>query len=85
MGSHPPIKKPKNSWKISANFGYTLNKGNIDFIYAQTCDAFGKVKKNTKTGKIEIIGSINEDFKNTNEDIEAYINFAENMDIKIYI
>ncbi len=27
------------------NFGYTLNKGNIDFIYAQTCDAFGKVKK----------------------------------------
>ena len=69
------------------NFGYTLNKGNIDFIYAQTCDAFGKVKKkNTKTRKIEIIGSYNEDFKNTNEDIEAYINFAEKYGYKnIYL
>ena len=69
------------------NFGYTLNKGNIDFIYAQTCDAFGKIKKiNTKTGKTEIIGSYNEDFKNTNEDIEAYINFAEKYGYKnIYL
>ena len=35
------------------NFGCTLNKGNIDFIYAQTCDAFGQIKKkNIKTGKM---------------------------------
>ena len=27
------------------NFGETLNKGNIDFIYAQTCDALGREKK----------------------------------------
>ena len=69
------------------NFGYTLNMGNIDFIYAQTCDAFGKIKKiNTKTGKYEIIGSYNEDFKNTNEDIEAYINYAEKQGYKnIYL
>jgi hypothetical protein len=33
------------------NFGYTLNKGNIDFIYAQTCDAFGKIKKKYKNRK----------------------------------
>ena len=61
--------------------------GNIDFIYAQTCDAFGKIKKiNTKTGKYEIIGSYNEDFKNTNEDIEAYINYAEKQGYKnIYL
>ena len=26
------------------NFGDTLNSGGIDFIYAQTCDAFGKIE-----------------------------------------
>ena len=69
------------------NFGYTLNKGNIDFIYAQTCDAFGKIKKkNIKTGKDELIGSYNEDFNNTEDDIEAYINFAEKQKYKnIYL
>ncbi len=60
------------------NFGHTLNRGNIDFIYAQTCDAFGKdIRINKKTGKEEIIGSFNEDFNNTDEDVEAYINYAE--------
>ena len=69
------------------NFGYTLNKGNIYFIYAQTCDAFGQIKKkNIKTGKDELIGSYNEDFNNTDEDIEAYINFAEKQKYKnIYL
>ena len=69
------------------NFGYTLNKGNIDFIYALTCDAFGRVKrKNTKTGKDKLIGSYNEDFNNTDEDIEAYIDFAEKNKYKnIYL
>ena len=69
------------------NFGQTLNRGNIDFIYAQTCDAFGQVKRrNTKTGKDELIGSFNEDFKNTDEDIEAYIDYAEKNNYKnIYL
>ena len=69
------------------NFGKTLNKGNIDFIYAQTCDAMGRVKKiNKKTGKEEYIGSWNEDFKNTDEDVEAYINYAEKNNYKnIYL
>ena len=69
------------------NIGFTLNKGNIDFIYAQTCDAFGRVKKtNIKTGKMEIIGSYNEDFNNTDEDVQAYIDFAEQKKYKhIYL
>lgn len=69
------------------NFGHTLNKGNIDFIYAQTCDAFGRVKRiNTVTKKEEYIGSFNEDFKNTDEDVEAYINYAEKKKYKnIYL
>ena len=69
------------------NIGFTLNKGNIDFIYAQTCDAFGRVKKtNLKTGKMEIIGSYNEDFNNTDEDVQAYIDFAEQKKYKhIYL
>ena len=69
------------------NFGETLNKGNIDFIYAQTCDAFGRMKKtNVNTGKKEYIGSYNEDFKNTDDDVEAYINFAEKLKYKnIYL
>ena len=69
------------------NIGNTLNKGNIDFIYAQTCDAIRKeTKKNIITGKEEIIGSFNEDFNNTEDDIEAYINYAEKNNYKhIYL
>lgn len=69
------------------NIGYTLNKGNIDFIYAQTNDAFGAEKvMNVKTKKLEIIGSCNEDFNYTDEDIEAYLNFAEKKNYKhIYL
>ena len=60
------------------NFGATLNQGNIDFIYAQTCDAFGEIQtQNIKTGKQELIGSWNEDFAYTDEDIEAYLDFAQ--------
>ena len=69
------------------NIGKTLNKGNIDFIYAQTCDAIRKVtKKNINTGKEETFGSFNEDFNNTEDDIEAYINYAEKKKYKhIYL
>ena len=69
------------------NIGHTLNKGNIDFIYAQTCDAIRKItKKNILTGEEEIIGSFNEDFNNTEDDVEAYINYAAKNNYKhIYL
>ncbi|MBQ3423895.1 MAG: DUF1749 domain-containing protein [Clostridia bacterium] len=60
------------------NIGDTLNAGGIDFIYAQTNDAFGQIETvNVKTGKKEIIGSWNERFSYTDEDIDAYLAFAE--------
>ena len=60
------------------NIGDTLNGGGIDFIYAQTNDAFGKIKTfNVNSGKPETIGSWNERFSYTDEDIDAYLAFAE--------
>ena len=60
------------------NIGHTLNAGGIDFIYAQTNDAFGKIETvNNHTGKTEIIGSWNERFSYTEEDIGAYLDYAE--------
>lgn len=62
------------------NIGETLNQNVIDFIYAQTNDAFSEIPTiNAKTGKEEIIGSWNEDFHNTDEDIEAYLDYAEHL------
>ncbi|MBQ9263127.1 MAG: DUF1749 domain-containing protein [Clostridia bacterium] len=59
------------------NFGDTLNADGIDFIYAQTNDALGKIDTvNVNTGKPEIIGSFKEDFNDTDEDIEAYLDYA---------
>lgn len=63
--------------------GETLNEAGIDFIYAQTADAFGEIPThNVKTGQEEVIGSWNEDFNNTDDDIEAYLNFAEEAGYK---
>lgn len=60
------------------NIGDTLNSGNIDFIYAQTNDAYGQIETvNVNTGKKETIGSWNERFSYTDEDIDAYLGFAE--------
>jgi pimeloyl-ACP methyl ester carboxylesterase len=60
------------------NIGDTLNGGHIDFIYAQTNDAFGEIQTiNVNTGKKETIGSWNERFSDTDEDIDAYLTFAE--------
>ena len=59
------------------NIGDTLNSGGIDFIYAQTNDAFGRIQTvNVNTGKNETIGSWNERFSYTDEDIDAYLTFA---------
>ena len=42
------------------NIGDTLTAAGIDFIYAQTNDAFGAIRTmNTHTGREEIIGSWN--------------------------
>ena len=61
------------------NIGDTLNAGGIDFIYAQTNNAFGRIETvNVNTGRKEIFGSWNERFSYTDEDIEAYLAFAEN-------
>ena len=60
------------------NIGDTLSAAGIDFIYAQTCDAFGEIETfNAKTGKKELIGSWNERFSYTDEDIDAYLDYAE--------
>ena len=60
------------------NIGNTLTAHGIDFIYAQTCDAFGAIRtQNTHTGQEEIIGSWNERFALADEDVAAYIDYAE--------
>ena len=60
------------------NIGNTLSTAGIDFIYAQTNDAFGAIRTmNTHTGREEIIGSWNERFAQANEDIEANLDYAE--------
>lgn len=65
------------------NIGDTLNAAGIDFIYAQTNDAFGQIETyNVKTGKTEIIGSWNEDFAFTDEDITGYLDYAEQSGYK---
>ena len=59
------------------NIGDTLTAGGIDFIYAQTNDAFGQIQTfNVKTQTPELIGSWNEDFNYVDEDIEGYLKFA---------
>ena len=65
------------------NIGDTMNAAGMDFIYAQTNDAFGQIETyNVKTGQKEIIGSWNEDFGYTDEDIEGYLNYAEQAGYK---
>ena len=67
------------------NIGETLSKNGIDFIYAQTNDAFAEIEtKNLKKICTEIIGSWNERFFWDEEDIGAYIKFAEKNYKKIY-
>lgn len=59
------------------NIGDTLSANQIDFVYAQTNDAFGEIETyNVNTGQKEVIGSWNERFKFTDEDICAYLDFA---------
>ena len=65
------------------NIGNTLNGGGIDFIYAQTNDAFGQIETmNIRTGESELIGSWNERFEYTDDDIDAYLTFAQEQGYK---
>ena len=60
------------------NIGDTLTAAGIDFIYAQTNDAFGIIRtQNVRTGKEETIGSWNERFAMADEDVAAYLDYAE--------
>ncbi|WP_306537814.1 alpha/beta hydrolase [Megasphaera sp.] len=60
------------------NIGDTLNGGDIDFIYAQTNNAFSEIPTvNIRTGKEETIGSWNERFSYTDDDLDAYLTFAK--------
>ena len=60
------------------NIGDTLNASGIDFLYAQTNDAFDHIRTvNVNTGREELIGSWNERFSYTDEDIDAYLTFAQ--------
>ena len=60
------------------NFGETLNAGGVDFVYAQTCDAFGQIEtEDWRTGERVVIGSQTEDFGDTVDDVRAYVNWAE--------
>lgn len=60
------------------NIGETLSGAGADFLYAQTRNAFGKMQEvNALTNEPEIIGSFNEDFTKTLEDLTAYLDFAE--------
>ena len=69
------------------NIGDTLAENGCDFIYAQTNNAFGQINTyNVNTKEHEIIGSYNERFSYTDEDIEAYLDFAERQGYKhIYL
>lgn len=65
------------------NIGETLTAAGIDFIYAQTNDAFGAIRTtNVHTGREEIIGSWNERFSLTDEDVVAYLDYAERQGYK---
>ena len=55
-----------------------LNAAGIDFAYAQTRNAFGVIRtRNAITENEEVIGSWNERFAETDEDISAYLDEAE--------
>ena len=65
------------------NIGETLSRAGIDFIYAQTSDAFGVIRTtNTHTAQGEIIGSWNERFLQADDDVAAYVNYAEKQGYK---
>jgi len=62
------------------NVGDTLNAAGIDFVYAQTCDAFGQMRSvDANTEEQVLIGSWNERFSYTVDDVGAWVGYAEHM------
>lgn len=62
------------------NVGDTLNAAGVDFVYAQTCDAFGQMRSvDWRTEEPVVIGSWNERFADAVDDVGAWINFAEHQ------
>lgn len=62
------------------NVGDTLNAAGIDFVYAQTCDAFGQMRSvDWRTEEPVLIGSWNERFADAVDDVEAWINYAQHQ------
>lgn len=60
------------------NIGRTLAAAGIDFVYAQTRDAFGRIEtRNAITGARELIGSWNEDFARVDDDVGAWVDFVQ--------
>lgn len=58
--------------------GDTLTDAGYDFLYAQTCDAFGTIStKNVHKGQTELIGSWNERFTDAEEDVRTWMDWAE--------
>ncbi|WP_350455101.1 alpha/beta fold hydrolase [Slackia heliotrinireducens] len=68
-------------------FGEALNSGGFDFVYGQTCDAFGQIETTDwRTGELKIIGSQTEDFADAVDDVGSYIDWAEHRGYKhIYL
>ncbi|RRK11458.1 alpha/beta fold hydrolase [Lactiplantibacillus garii] len=60
------------------NIGKTLMAAGIDFIYAQTRDAFSQVESlNHSTGQTELVGSWSESFDDADSDVAAYLAYTK--------
>ena len=69
------------------NVGDKLVSENIDFIYAETCDAFPRLETyDVSKNEIAHIGSYNERFSYTNDDVGSYVKKVKELGYKhIYI
>lgn len=66
-----------NSNRFYTNIAKTLNNAGIDFIVAHALDAFNQVKAiNEKTKEEQIYGADFDEFQKTDDEVDAYLNFA---------
>jgi len=60
------------------SIGNTLSSNGIDFVYALTCDAYPEIHTiNVHTGEKTVIGSATENFDDMDDDVGAYLHWAE--------
>jgi len=63
------------------NIGDTLAAHGIDFVYALTNDAYPQIRTvNVHTGEETVIGSATENFDDMDDDVEAYLRWAQDQD-----